>query len=540
MTSSAGRWGVVLAAATAGVLILVIWRWQPIPDTELPAVVRQRAVARSASPLHVDLSAAPAIVEAQRAKVDVPSIQVTDEVNQPLAGTGAWRLGDESRWLLREAPSFLGATAADGRLALEREPMGTVVLVARHGFLTESVPLSGGSDQRVRLRRGEPVEFRCLDQAKQPLPGVVVRASMSPIDINEDWPPLARALAEGGPGLDPARAVHFAVSDASGMVRVYGLSPGEVAWEAYAEGYMITAAPGLRPPDNERVTCPGRQYTLQFAPVYAHAFVVRGDRVSHCQGKPNGNWVYSALGAYQIARVTKRLQNAHPEWHVNAMAIADVEKPLTMTWDLVLAETGPQRITIPFRPLADLLRHGPEVIDMTSKARSSEVHAREVTVRLLNGDGKELSGCTIALADKQRDKMLFLRSGQRRSVPVGTYGITAAEASVNNSLPLPRLLTVDCSADVIDISLTRELRKVRVTKTTPDRADPPKMGALLFKHSNGGTMQVLFGDDPYVEAHLPLGRVTAELDRHGHLTARTEFDVVSGKDVAVEIPVGGR
>jgi len=465
-------------------------------------------------------------------------LSVHDETKQPVPGAGAWLAPGEARWLARDDATLVGVTDADGRLALGLEQcgLGSSVIVGRHGYVTQAVVLAT-LEEHVVLKRGEAVDFKCVDRRGVPLGGVVVRASMRPMDIAEDWMLRAAAQPMGAPGLDPAHAIHVGVSDATGTARVQGLQPGEVAWEASAEGYMITEGPGLKPPDNERVTCPGRTYTLVFTPMYAIGLVTRGDELGDCRGHPSGNWVYSALGAYQTRRVTERLKALHPEWIVAVLGIADPDKPLVMNYELLFAERGPVQREIPFKPLGELLRDGPVVVDVSTLARSERCHAKDVMIRLINRDGTTIPSCRLALGNPAAPhKPVIMTSDERQRVPLGTYRVSTHLTAVNNSMIQPCEVVIDADSDVIDVPLTRELRRVRVTKTASS-GRPPRGGVLVFEKDNGGKMSVVFGSASSIEDWLPLARFTVTLDCPGYRPTSATFDVVSGEDVQLELPL---
>ncbi len=313
-----------------------------------------------------------------------------------------------------------------------------------------------------------------------------------------------------------------------------------MAWEACAEDMMITDGPGLRPPDNTRVTSPGPRYEIRFAPLYACAFVVKGDRLVHRQGAPNDNWLYSSLGAYQIHRVQSRLQARDPEWCISIYAIKDQGRPLVMTYDLTLDRTGAMTVSIPLCPMADLLSGGARIIDATDRPASSSPSASHVTVRIINGDGTDLCGAQLMLSSAT--KRLGIRSGVAEVVPVGRYRVTAMEAAVNNSLPRSRELDIAPGSTVVDLALTRELRRVRLTKSSPLGlgGTPDSDGQLVIESASGGRMSLMFGREPFVEVFLPIGRMTATLLGGQDCVARVEFDVLRQVDSEITIPIGRR
>jgi len=449
-------------------------------------------------------------------------LQVVGENGLPVADAGVWRDPAEDAVLRRDGEAFVGATDGDGRLSFAVSPgvRATRIAVARTGFLTATDEVVPGSTAVITLRSGGEVEFHCEDLQGNPLAGTWV--AVCRYRLPEAWCDLLASDESIAPGPEPKIALVYAVSDPTGTVRIRGVPEGDLSWDAHHPEYGLVEGPGRQPPDTERVRCPGRRYTLRFAPLAVVGYRIENATELWYRGRllSKGGVAAPFLGP-SCNRVQASLSARHHVTRLSVQSFRELEPPPEWEYTVLLLDKGIVRRVIPFRSVRDFEREGPVVIDGTSLAATGEP-AGSITVQIVNGDGRRLDGVTLAVP---MDPMFTeFRSGTVAHLPVGSYTLMAEEPSIRQSMP-PCVLDVGLEHTVHEVRLTRVLFPVRLRKVTQPPAWRRAGGIVSLRFANGATRAQSLGADDIADVHLGAGRVVAQLQWGRADSGPVEFDV---------------
>jgi hypothetical protein len=462
-----------------------------------------------------------------------------DAAEQPIADAEVWVARKGRLPFTKGKDHLLGATGPDGRAMIDTAGLVSPqeVVVGKAGYLSQRCSIEASRTVLLHLNDSECLRVICVEHyTARPLEGVWFCASTRGFDGLAEEDLEQTSLIDGCPAPEDEHPVSVGRSLADGTVFLRGLPKCNPSLWVDLPGYALVDGPGMTPPDNERVACPGRVYKYEFAAFFACGLLVRGDEIVSISGNVDGKILISQDGSIQ--KTTDLLKKAYPDAMIYVLPKRDPTKPLTTTLTVELAHKGARKVELEFQTISAFLEAGPTVLD-ASLLPSGASPASRVAFEIRNPDGTPLPGLRFFL-ERDREIVKRIVSGSETLLVPGTYSIAAQDPTVGNSLP-PESQNLQCreSPDGVQnwsVILTRNLYKVSLRSSASESDDGIVGRSIRLASASGGRMDVLLEKDGSTEVLLPEGRFRVLVVSDGVEAEVASFAVGPAEDSVVQLP----
>ncbi len=527
----------VVSALAILVILSIVLMWRAA--TGRPNLVdQQEAVPLVPTP---GILAAPVIavdrqpvVETTAHEPRIGTLVALDAWARPIAGAMVFDDVDGAEWYRETDATWIGVTSAKGDLRFSIGEAPRIVHVGKPGLITQRVAVDAGAPTFVSLVEGGKVTLRCSSEVTGlPLPGVtvIVRSPAKPgyVEKRLQWDLIESSAIPAA----PVEAAVFRVETGiDGIARFAGLVPGALGYHATSDDHILSSGPGQRPPDTSGIETGEKTYELRFLPVTACGFRVIGDTVVSERGNPVIHELARSVGisGRECGILQARLKSAYPG--ATFMVLPMCER-LEMTF--IFQEHGKHVINLPFRPIAEVRRDGPIVIDASTLPKDG-TPIESVTVRIRNPDGSELRGVPFALFDEGSKPFSTMRSGVAGFLPDGRYEFVAMQGTMKASIEDRFVVVVDARSRRADGQIEAELHLTRTLRPVVLVLQQAGAGDVSAQRSDGMRAIIQAGASPERrEAWLPVGEYEFRDGAKGDVLGRAKVESGSVEPLVVPL-----
>lgn len=468
---------------------------------------------------------------ASRAAVDTPSavLDIKNRAGASVTEASAYLISPTARFLESNLQlDRIGAADNQGliRVTANMSLNGKKLVVMADNYLPfvcEAAPSAGIT--LITLEEPQNQTFLCVGEDGKAVSGVSVVASCSDFDDKNVHNIDTSGLL---PGPFRRSALHYGVSDASGIIKLNRLSAGDYCCFAGKNGFAVAKGPST-------FTVPGENQ--KFILVLPKAIVLRprNDRVV------SWNMRFSAAGSHlsnslqESARFTTELEKRFP----GAIVIVSCAPTVTtepVEISVLLEKGGNVSVGAAFRNISDTSLE--QVIDVPNDAPTS-VLWRRCTLQVVDKTGIEVDASNVVIDFTPNPASKFpirVSHGEPILLPVGTHGIRIMDPIIKYE---GNVTVSDSDAQTIRIELSGVFRPVLVSIKDENDVSYSR-GHLRFQGEILRT-QLFSASLGQRAMWLPTGKASITASVFGHKPITENIDIMAvdkREDQAVVIRIG--